>query len=101
MWPPKNLLVLKSLALAGSNCNLKTLVVHYSKESLPEQTALARRISSLGPRSYNYWLGRRAVAITLQNSQIGPPGSDRLPVLMGENAGELMHMGEVVGHPGC
>lgn len=47
MWPPKNLLVLKSLALAGSNCNLKTLVVHYSKESLPEQTALARRISGL------------------------------------------------------
>lgn len=33
MWPPENLLILKSLALSGSNCILKTLVVHYSKES--------------------------------------------------------------------
>jgi hypothetical protein len=41
-----------------------------------------------------------AVAGALEDAEILLPGADRVAVLVGEDAGELMDVGEVVGDPG-
>lgn len=43
---------------------------------------------------------RRAVAGALEDAQVGAPRTDRIAILVGHDAGELMEMGEVVNGPG-